>query len=385
MLTTPDRNDARFLPSPSSDTAAIPAVAPVVARGFSRRLLLATTAGVILLAAVIWGIWTYLTIWQFEVSTNDAYVQADVVSIAPQVTGYISRVAVEDNQHVKAGQLLAMIDQGPYLAAVDQAKAGIASAQADIAAANAQLKQQSTAIDQARAAIGVDQATEVYAQQNNVRFGTLAKQGFGTLQDAQRARSQTESAQASVARDKAELDNAQQQVAVLRAQLQKSQANLLLNTAQLKAAELNLNYTTITSPVDGVVGDRTLRLGEYVQAGTQLMAIVPLQDAYIVANFEETQLTNIRTGQLVEVVADAFPDVIVHGVVNSIAPASGQEFALLPPDNATGNFTKIVQRVPVKITLDPKNSLRGLLSPGMSVTPTITIVPTSTRTLEVGQ
>jgi membrane fusion protein (multidrug efflux system) len=160
-------------------------------------------------------------------------------------------------------------------------------------------------------------------------------------------------------------------MAVLNAQLIKARAQAALAQAALSQAQLNLGYTVITSPIRGVVGERSLRVGQYVQAATDLMAVVPLQAVYITANYKETQLTDVRPGQPVAISVDTFPGQVVHGVVNSIAPASGEEFALLPPDNATGNFTKIVQRVPVKITIDPHDPLLGELRPGMSVEPAI--------------
>ena len=164
---------------------------------------------------------------------------------------------------------------------------------------------------------------------------------------------------------------AEKQVDVLQAQVARAKAALAQRQGELRQAELNESYTTITAPLDGTVGARTLRVGQYVQAGTQLMAVVPLQNVYVTANYKETQLTDVRAGQPVTLGVDTYPGAVVHGVVDSIAPASGQEFALLPPDNATGNFTKIVQRVPVKITIDPKDPLVGRLRPGMSVEPTI--------------
>jgi membrane fusion protein, multidrug efflux system len=164
---------------------------------------------------------------------------------------------------------------------------------------------------------------------------------------------------------------AEKQVGILGTQLTQARAVLLQRRANLRQAELNVSYATITAPIDGTVGARTLRVGQYVQAGTQLMAVVPLQAVYVTANYKETQLTNVRAGQKVEIDVDTFPGAVVHGVVDSIAPASGQEFSLLPPDNATGNFTKIVQRVPVKIVIDPNDPLIGRLRPGMSVEPTI--------------
>jgi membrane fusion protein, multidrug efflux system len=191
------------------------------------------------------------------------------------------------------------------------------------------------------------------------------------VQNAQQAASRIAAARANLARDTASLSTALKQVDLLRAELDQAQAALAHDEAVERQAELNLSYTTIISPIDGVVGNRTLRVGQYVQAGTQLMAVVPTDESYIVANYKETQLTHVRAGQPVRIRVDMFPGMVLHGHIDSLAPASGQEFALLPPDNATGNFTKIVQRIPVKITLDPDSALFGELRPGMSVYPTI--------------
>jgi membrane fusion protein (multidrug efflux system) len=342
-----------------------------------RRISLRRFLPVVLVAAVVCGGaysgWEYWTRWRFEVSTDDAYVQADVVTIAPQVAGNIASLLVGDNEHVKAGQVLAVIDQRDYQAAVDQANAGVAQAQAAIATNDAQLAQQQAVISEAQAAIEADQAAEVFAAQNNERYGKLASDGFGSVQNAQQAASQVASTKAVVTKDQAGLDAAQKQIATLAAELVQAKATLVQKQAMLEQAQINLGYTTIASPVDGVVGDRTLRVGQYVQPGTQLLAVVPLAKTYVVANYKETQLADVRPGQHVALAVDTFSGAAVRGFVDSIAPASGQEFALLPPDNATGNFTKIVQRIPVKITIDPSDPLAGMLRPGMSVTATIGI------------
>jgi membrane fusion protein (multidrug efflux system) len=302
-------------------------------------------------------------------------VQADIVTIAPKIAGYLKTVDVADNQAVKAGDVLATIDPRDYQAAVDQAKADVAEAQASIESASAQIVEQQALIQQAAAAVASDKANETFAEQNSRRYDTLARSGYGSEQNAQQATAAIDSAKAVVAKDEAALAAAQKQVATLEAQLAQAKAQLLHNQAVLDQAQLNLGYTTLTAPVDGVVGERTLRVGQYVQPGTNLLAVVPLQATYVVANYEETQLTDVVPGQAVQIWVDRFPERAVRGVVNSLAPASGQEFALLPPDNATGNFTKIVQRIPVKITYDPNDPLAGRLLPGMSVTTTIDVRP----------
>ena len=376
-IATTTMETARRIPPPADLPPGVAGVEGTASRPSGRRSLLRRVVPVILLAGVVGGGlyigWEYWTQWQFEVSTDDAYVQADIVTIAPQVAGNIATLLVDDNEIVKAGQVLAIIDPRDFQAAVDQAKAGTQQSQAAIATIEAEITQQQAAISEAQATIDADKASEVFAEQNNQRFGTLAKDGYGSVQNAQQATAQVASSKAVVTKDIAALDAAQKQIGTLTAQLAQARATLAQTQAVLEQAEINLGYTTITSPVDGVVGDRTLRLGQYVQPGTQLLAIVPLAHTYVVANFKETQLDQVRPGQPVAFSVDTFDGEVVHGFINSLAPASGQEFALLPPDNATGNFTKIVQRIPVKISIDPSDPLAGQLRPGMSVTATIDV------------
>ncbi|MBV8565855.1 MAG: HlyD family secretion protein [Methylobacteriaceae bacterium] len=335
-----------------------------------RRLLLAGAALLALAAAGHFG-WQYWTVGRFEVSTDDAYVQADNTTIAPKISGYIAAVLVEDNEPVKAGRVLARIDDRDFTVALEQAKADVAAADAAIADKEAALAAQQSAIEAARATIVVDQAAQTFADQEDRRYADLAVKGYGSVQNAQQAASRIASARAAVARDTAALASATKQLDVLKAELAQAHASLARAKATQDQAELNLSYTAIVSPVDGVIGNRTLRVGQYVQAGTQLMAVVPTTAAYIIANYKETQLTDVRPGQPAEIEVDMFPGQVFRGRVDSLSPASGQEFALLPPDNATGNFTKVVQRIPVKIVLDAGSPLAVVLRPGMSVYPTI--------------
>jgi len=372
--TDPAKLKAEPVPVPAMVTAAAPA-APAAPVASPRRVLL-RRAGLVALAVIaIAGLsyagTEYWRVWRFEEGTDDAYVQADIVTIAPQVAGYLTAVNVTDNQPVKKGDVLAVIDQRDYRAAVDQAEADVAEARAAIADDQAQLDEQQALIDEARAQVVSDQASETFAEQNNQRFAKLAQDGYGPVETAQQTASQIAQAQAQVARDKAALDAAQKQVATLTAQLAEAKATLAHNEAALDTARLNLGYTELRAPVDGVVGARTLRVGQYVVPGTALLAVVPLQATYVVANYKETQLTDVKPNQPVTISVDTYPDLKVRGFVSSLAPASGQEFALLPPDNATGNFTKIVQRIPVRIDLDRTDPLAGQLRPGMSVETTI--------------
>jgi membrane fusion protein (multidrug efflux system) len=323
------------------------------------------------LAAGAWYGWDYWTVGQYLVSTDDAYVKADSTTIAPKVTGYLEQVLVGDNERVTAGQVLARIDARDFRIALDQAKADVSAAKAALASKQAQLDVQQAVINAARATLDVDRATLTFASQENKRYTDLAASGSGSLQNAQQAQARIASAQATLERDTASLAQAEKQVDFLKAEIVQSNAAVTRAQAVEGQAELNLGYTTISAPIDGVVGNRSLRIGQYVTAGTQLMSVVPVDSAYIVANFKETQLTNVRQGQAVDVEVDMFPGQVVHGHVDSLAPASGQEFALLPPDNATGNFTKVVQRIPVRIALDGNSSDRIALRPGMSVVPTI--------------
>jgi membrane fusion protein, multidrug efflux system len=344
-----------------------PPAAPVARKGAFRRFLLAGTA-VALLAGAAWFGWDYWTVGRFLVSTDDAYVKADNTTIAPKVSGSLSDVLVGDNEHVAAGEILARIDDRDFKVALEQAKADVAAAQAAIESKRAQLDVQQAVIAAAKATVEVDTATQTFASQENKRYTDLAATGYGSVQNAQNAQSRNASAQAAILRDTANLASALKQVELLKAEIAQAIAAAGRAAALQRQAELNLSYTTITSPIDGIVGNRTLRTGQYVQAGTQLMSLVPATGAYVVANFKETQLTDVRKGQSVDIAVDMFPGQTVHGHVDSLAPASGQEFALLPPDNATGNFTKVVQRIPVKIALDT-TSIE--LRPGMSVIPTI--------------
>ncbi|PDT28529.1 hemolysin D [Rhizobium sp. L9] len=348
---------------------AAPVLEPPARKRRGRGLLLSATAIALIAAASYYG-HSYWTVGRFEISTDDAYVKADNTTVAPKISGYIAEVLVGDNQVVRAGQPLARIDDRDFRAALDQAKADVAAAEATLNAKQASLDIQQSTIAAARATVEVDKANETFAEQNNKRYANLATSGYAPVQTAQQAASAIAAAQATIGRDNAALDAAVKQVDLLNAELAQAKATLAHDQAVQHQAELNLSYATITAPVDGTVGNRTLRVGQYVQAGTQLMSVVPTSAVYVIANYKETQLTDVRAGQPVDIEVDTFPGRIYRGHVDSLAPASGQEFALLPPDNATGNFTKVVQRIPVKIVLDGE-AANGDLRPGMSVQPSI--------------
>ncbi len=330
-------------------------------------LALALTLGI---AAVADLGYDYLTTGRYLESTDDAYVKADSTIISPKVSGYIAQVLVGDNQPVKAGQLLARIDDRDFKAALDQAHADVAASEAAVRNLEAQIALQQPIIEQGTADVAAAEANLQFAQEEQVRYDGLMKTGSGTIQRAQQTDAALREKIAQLQHGKSGLLAAQRKVDVLTTERAKAVAQLDRARAVEAQAALNLSYTKITAPVEGTVGARSLRVGQFVQAGTQLMAVVPLDGVYVVANFKETQLTHVRDGQRVKIQIDSFHGTKLRGHVDSLSPASGLEFALLPPDNATGNFTKIVQRVPVKIVLDD-HTLTGLLRPGMSAEPTV--------------
>ena len=314
--------------------------------------------------------YSYFTVGRYLETTDDAYVKADSTIIAPKVSGYIAEVLVSDNQDVKAGHALARIDDRDFSTALQQARADVAAAQAAVRNFESQIELQQPLIQQQAAEVEAAEANLKFAQEERSRYDDLMKSGSGTIQRAQQTDAALRAQTAQLEQSRAGLIAANKRIEVLSAQRVQAVAQADRARAFEQQAELNLSYTKIFAPVDGTVGARSLRVGQFVQAGTQLMAVVPLDAVYVIANFKETQLTHVRGGQPVELRIDSFHSTVLKGHVDSLSPASGLEFALLPPDNATGNFTKIVQRVPVKILLDDRR-LSGLLRPGMSAAPTI--------------
>jgi membrane fusion protein, multidrug efflux system len=341
-------------------------------RGGRRRWLIAGAALLVLAGVGIYGRYWWTT-GRFLEATDDAYTQADAVAVAPRISGYVSDVDVTDNQRVAAGQVVARIDDRDYRAALDQARADVASAGADIRSIDAQLALQQSAIVQAQTDIVSAQAAVDFAQADYRRYTDLMHTGNGTVQRAEQADADIRQRTATLAHTRAALQAAQDQVAVLQAQRSRATAALARANAAAEQANLNLSYTTLVAPVDGAVGDRALRLGQFVSPGMRLMDVVPTgRDIYVVANFKETQLRDMWRGEAADVTIDMLPGAALHGRVDSLAPGSGAQFALLPPENATGNFTKIVQRVPVKIVLDTDDPMiLAKLRPGLSVTATV--------------
>jgi membrane fusion protein, multidrug efflux system len=306
-------------------------------------------------------------------STDDAYVQADFTTVAPQVSGNIDKVLVEDNQRVKAGDLLATIDERDFVVAVNAAKAQVDNARANIVGLQARLVLQETTIRQAQAAVKADDASLTLARTNQARYRNLAADGSGTVQALQQADAQLSIQQAARDKDVAGLQAARQQVDILKADIEKAKAALSQAQSGQDAAQLKLSYTRITAPIDGTIGQKAVRVGAFVNAGKPLLAIVPLDAVYVAANFRETQLARVQVGHAVEIEVDALPGEQLKGTVESLGPASGVSYAAVAPHNATGNFTKIVQRLPVRIRIEPGQPAASKLRVGMSVTPTIRV------------
>lgn len=332
-----------------------------------RRSLLALALGAIGLI----GVALYLYVPRlYEVGTDDAYVDAHVVSVVPKVAAYVVALHVDDNSHFAAGGLLVVLDPRDFEVAVNAATAELESARADAANIAAQVAEQQAVIAQTEAMLLGDRATLAFARQQVQRYGSLATSGAGTTERWQQAQADISQCEANLQRDLAAAEAARAHVAVLQAQAQKARADIDRQQAALAQARLNLSYTRITATEAGTVANKAVEIGNFVQPGQVLFSAVP-DVLYVTANYKETQLTDVRPGQSVDIRVDAFPALDLRGHVDSIQRGTGAQFALLPPENATGNFVKVVQRVPVKIVLDDPEEAANRLAPGMSVETTI--------------
>lgn len=335
---------------------AIPLFAVIVALGF------------VALATLRFDEWVGNEVVQ---TTNDAYVRAELTRLASRVSGEVLTVAVTDFQRVKAGDLLIQIDPADYQAQVAQSEAAVAAAQAVLDNLANQIELQYATIAQAQAARLSAEALEIEAQQEQDRQKSLSQTESGTRQRFEQAVAGYAKAQADVRASRAVIAAQQHQLEVLQGTRKQRAADVEAAKATLASVKLKLGYTTITAPFDGVVGERQVQPGDYVNIGTNLINVVPLPKVYVIANYKETQLTHVAPGQPVEITVDSFPGEKLRGKVERIAPATGAQVALLPPDNATGNFTKVVQRIPVRIQLDANQPLLARLVPGMSVVTSI--------------
>ena len=334
----------------------------------ARTSVLVGGIGLAIVIPLGWGHWIA---GMTDQSTDNAYVRADTTPISAQVNGRIKRLAVADFQTVKAGAPLFEIDDAEYTARVAQAEAGVAAADAAMSNIASRGVLQRRTIVQAEAGIAAILADRDRATQERGRQEALTRDGWTTAQRLELAIAETKRFDARLREKEAEVAVQRQQLEVLGTQEQQARAEQESRRAALDLARIELGYTTILAPVDGAVGASAARAGQYVRTGSQLISIVPLQRVHVVANYKETQLSQVRPGQAVSVKVDTFPGLVLKGRVERLSPASGAEFSLLPADNATGNFTKVAQRIAVRIALDPAPELEGLLRPGMSVVTTI--------------
>lgn len=332
-----------------------------------KKPLLYAGSTAIVLALAAWGGSRLVMGNGIDQYTNDAYVTADFTAVAPKISGRIDRVLAEDNEAVHVGDELAHIEDDDYRAALDAARGRLQAAQGAVRNLEAELGRQDSVIAGAQAAVQGDKATVQFARQNMARYRDLSSGGAGTVEQKQATEAREKEDEALLARDEATAESAIRQVDVLKAQLARAQGELLQAQGDARQAELNLSYCTIPAPVSGIVGERGVRVGAYVHPGTAILAVVPTQAAYVLANYQETQLTQVQTGQSATIWVDTFPGHPLKAHVDSVAPATGVAFAPIQPDNATGNFTKVVQRVPVKLTFDPGQALAAKVRVGMSV------------------
>jgi len=362
---------APVVEAPIAETAATPAKPQ---RRLNRKTLIAAALMAVLAGGGYYGHYWW-TAGRYLVSTDDAYVGAKNTTLSAKVSGYVSFVLIDDNAPVHAGDVIAKIDDGDYVLAVDSARNKAATQQATIERIGKQIDAQQAAIDQAKAQLASAQAGATRADLELTRQQSLAARDFASKQALETAQANKLQAAAAVQGAQAAVEAAESNVGVLKAQQEEAARTLKeLNTALAKA-ERDLSFTVIKAPMDGVIGNRAMQVGDYVQPGQRLASLVPLDAVYIDANFKETQLAKLQPGQPVTIAVDALGSRKIEGTVVSVAPASGSVFSLLPPDNATGNFTKIVQRVPVRIQVPDALIDQGVLRPGMSVVVSVDTKP----------
>jgi membrane fusion protein (multidrug efflux system) len=358
--------------SPQPTTPAVVAPNPGIGvwsmRHFFRLMVLLVAGGLAVLFATQWDRWVGDATRQV---TDDAYVRGDVTPLSAQVEGYVRKVAVNDFQRVKAGDPLVEIDDRDYTAKVAQAEADLLAAQAAIENIKARKAAQKAVVIEAENTVTGTRADVERARLEAERQRKLLATTFGTEQRVEQTDAEAKHLVATLASNQAALESQRSQLAVLDTQELQLRAEMKAKEAALDLAKINLGYTQISAPVSGEVSERNVYAGQYVHSGSQVITIVPLDNVWVIANYKETQLTHVAIGQSAEIRVDTFPGVAIKATVDSVAPASGAQFSLLPPDNATGNFTKVVQRIPVKLKIAADNPLAGHLLPGMSVVATI--------------
>jgi membrane fusion protein (multidrug efflux system) len=329
------------------------------------RVLVSIVALAILLVVLTrWNRWQGAPGWQ---STDDAFLQSDLTPIAAKVPGYVTAIPVQDFERVKAGQLIAQIFDNDYKASVAQAEAQLASATAQAEALKAQIALQGANVQAAKAVVASTSAALAQNTRDMSRQKMLLETGSSSTEASEKLQTGRLQIDAQLAQNHAQAEAADRQIGVLAAQEKQAEAAMAAARAALDLARINLGYTRILAPQDGILAQRQVKPGQYVGVGTQITSLTPLPNVWVIANYKETQLTHMAVGEKAEVRVDAYPDHVMKGHVIAFAPGSGAQFALLPPDNATGNFTKVVQRVTVKIAIDDPAGLKDRLRPGLSV------------------
>ena len=347
--TTANAGDAKVIPLPNR-----------------KRLIVRAVLAAIVIGAIGFG-YHWWSEGRFIEDTDDAYIGGNVTVIAPKVAGYIAKLEVTDNQQVHVGEVIARLDDRDYRAALAKADGAVGAAQAALANLDATRQLQEAVIGQARAGVNASNAETSRARDDQVRYQNLSAKAAVSIQSSQKADAAYKQALAGDQKAQAELTAAQRELDVIGTRKQQAQAALEQAMAERDLAKLNLEYTVLRSPIDGVIGNRRAREGAYATVGSQLLSIVPSHGLWVDANFKEGQLAHFKPGQRATIEADVMPGHVFHGTVSSLAPATGAQFSVLPAENATGNFTKIVQRVPVRILLDEKDAALGTLRPGLSV------------------
>jgi len=374
-VSEPEILKTRPVEQPVSDApSAAPAEEVAKPKSALRKKVLIGVGALAILAGIYFGI-HYFVVGRYMVSTDDAYVRSNNTTVGAKIAGHISRINVGDNARVGAGNVVFKIDDGDYRLAVESARSKVETQEATIERIGRQATAQQSSVEQAKSQLVSAEAATKRAQADFGRQEELSNKGFASKATFDVSQAGRDQAVASVQGAQAALNAAQSQVDVIKAQKTEAESQLQELRAALAKAIRDLSFTDVRTPVDGTFSNRIVNVGDYVQPGQRLANVVPLDDVYIDANYKETQLGRLKPGQPVEITVDAVSGRTIKGIVDSLAPASGSVFTLLPPDNATGNFTKIVQRVPVRIRVPFSVARENLLRPGMSVVATVNTKP----------
>jgi membrane fusion protein (multidrug efflux system) len=352
-------------------SATAPAATTASASGASRKSLIFKGVAALAVIALLAAGGNWLLNGRYEIRTDNAHVRADITQIAARVSGYVRTVEVSDNQSVRSGDILFTIESEDYETGVAEARAALLQAEADAREAGARITSQKDRLAEASAARDAASAQADLSEADEKRFAELADKGWYPKARLEQAEAQRRTAAAQKSQAAAGLTVQRSQLTSAQAAAQSAEAKVEAARARLAAAELDLERTQVRAPVDGVVANRIVAQGQLLAPGQATLAIVPIGDAYVIANFKETQVEHMKPGQEVKLHVDAYPDLKVTGRVESISPATGGTFSLIPQDTATGNFTKIVQRVPVRISIDPEAQASGLMRSGLAVVATV--------------